>query len=142
MPIYGECGGFMFLCKSLSAMEGTQFYPMAGCFDVNVRMSKRLRSLGYREITLTRNTIIGRKGMRLRGHEFHYSSLENPELEIPDVYQVSSRDGQAISLKGYQVFNTLGSYLHVHFGSNEACAKEFVNACKGFKDQKHVLPST
>ena len=142
MPIYGECGGFMFLCRSLSAMDGTEAYPMAGCFDLHVQMSRRLRSLGYREITLTRDTIIGRKGMKLRGHEFHYSSLQNSEMDVPDVYQVTSRDGQAISLKGYQVFNTLGSYLHVHFGSNEACAKEFVKACKGFKDQKHVCRCT
>jgi cobyrinic acid a,c-diamide synthase len=63
-------------------------------------------------------------------------------MDAPDVYQVTSRDGQGISLKGYQVFNTLGSYLHVHFGSNEACAKEFVKACKGFKDQKHVCRCT
>jgi cobyrinic acid a,c-diamide synthase len=138
MPIYGECGGFMFLCKNLSAMDGIHSYPMAGCFDLDVRMSRRLRSLGYREITLTRDTIIGKKGMILRGHEFHYSSLQNPEINASGVYQVTARDGQALSLKGYQVFNTLGSYLHVHFGSNEACAKEFVKACQGFKDQKHV----
>jgi cobyrinic acid a,c-diamide synthase len=105
-------------------------------------MSSRLRSLGYREITLTRDTIIGRKGMKLRGHEFHYSSLQNPEMDAADVYQVTSRDGQALSLKGYQVANTLGSYLHVHFGSNEACAKEFVRACKGFKDQNHARRRT
>ncbi len=142
MPIYGECGGFMFLCKSLSAMDGTASYPMAGCFDLHVQMSRRLRSLGYREITLTRDTIIGRKGMKLRGHEFHYSSLQSSEMDVPDVYQVTSRDGQGISLKGYQVFNTLGSYLHVHFGSNEACAKEFVKTCKGFKDKKYVCRCT
>ncbi len=142
MPIYGECGGFMFLCKSLSGMDGAQAYPMAGCFDFDVRMSKRLRSLGYREITLTSDTIIGQKGMKLRGHEFHYSSLQNPETQAPGVYQVSARDGQALCLKGYQVFNTLGSYLHVHFGSNEASAKGFVDACQGFKDQHHVLRST
>jgi len=138
MPIYGECGGFMVLCKSLRTMDGTRTYPMAGCFDVDVRVSTHLRSLGYREITLARDTIIGRQGMRLRGHEFHYSSLQNPEFDAPDVYQVTSRQGQVLSLKGYQVFNTLGSYLHVHFGSNEACAQEFVRACRGFRDQHHV----
>jgi cobyrinic acid a,c-diamide synthase len=138
MPIYGECGGFMVLCKSLRTMDGTKTYPMAGCFDLDVRVSTRLRSLGYREITLSRDTIIGRQGMRLRGHEFHYSSLQNPEFHAPDVYQVTSRQGQTLSLKGYQVFNTLGSYLHVHFGSNEACAQEFVRACQGFRDQRHV----
>ncbi len=143
MPIYGECGGFMFLCKDLSGMDETQKYPMAGCFNFKVQMSKRLRSLGYREITLKKDTIIGKKGDVLRGHEFHYSSIEtqkpeNQENDILDVYSVTSRAGQDLSLKGYQVNNTLGSYLHVHFGSNEGCAKHFVDTCKGFKD-KNVI---
>nr|NJM03652.1 cobyrinate a,c-diamide synthase [Desulfobacula sp.] len=137
MPIYGECGGFMVLCKSLRTMDGTKTYPMAGCFDLDVRVSTRLRSLGYREVTLARDTIIGRQGMRLRGHEFHYSSLQNPEFDGPDVYKVTSRQGQVLSLRGYQVFNTLGSYLHVHFGSNPAGAEAFVQACRGFRDQHH-----
>ena len=137
MPIYGECGGFMFLCDKLSGMDETQQYPMSGCFDFKVKMSKRLRSLGYREITLKKDTIIGKKGDVLRGHEFHYSSLENPDSNISNVYHVTSRAGQQISLKGYQVSNTLGSYLHIHFGSNKGCAKHFVDTCKGFKDKKN-----
>ena len=125
MPIYGECGGFMFLCKDLSGMDEARKYPMAGCFNFKVQMSKRLRSLGYREITLKKDTIIGKQGDVLRGHEFHYSSLENQENNILDVYSVTSRAGQDLSLKGYQVYNTLGSYLHVHFGSNEGVCKTF-----------------
>ena len=160
MPIYAECGGFMFLCNTLCAMDPIQKYPMSGCFNFNVQMSKRLRSLGYREITLKKDTIIGKKGYVLRGHEFHYSSIEaqkpeaqNPETQnlayqkpatqkianqkndIPDVYNVTSRAGQDLTLKGYQVNNTLGSYLHVHFGSNPECAKHFVDTCKSFKDK-------
>ena len=138
----------MFLCNNLSAMDQVQKYPMSGCFNFNVQMSKRLRSLGYREITLKKDTIIGKKGDVLRGHEFHYSSLEtqNPETknlanqknDLPDVYRVTSRAGQDLTLKGYQVNNTLGSYLHVHFGSNQECAKHFVDTCKSFKD-KNVI---
>jgi len=153
MPIYAECGGFMFLCNTLSAMDQVQKYPMSGCFNFNVQMSKRLRSLGYREITLKKDTIIGKKGDVLRGHEFHYSSLEsqnretqksetqnraNQKNDLSDVYSVTSRAGQDLTLKGYQVNNTLGSYLHVHFGSNPECAKYFVDTCKSFKD-KNVI---
>ena len=143
----------MFLCNTLSAMDQVQKYPMSGCFNFNVQMSKRLRSLGYREITLKKDTIIGKKGDVLRGHEFHYSSLEsqnretqksetqnraNQKNDLSDVYSVTSRAGQDLTLKGYQVNNTLGSYLHVHFGSNPECAKYFVDTCKSFKD-KNVI---
>ena len=99
-------------------------------------MSKSLRSLGYREITFKEDTIIGKKGEKVRGHEFHYSSLENSDIDLPDVYKVTSRAGQDVSLKGYKVFNTLGSYLHIHFGSNENCARQFVDSCKKFKTER------
>lgn len=139
MPIYGECGGFMYLCGQVSAMDGNAQYGMTGCFDFSVQMSRRLRSLGYREITLTEDTLIGPKGAVIRGHEFHYSSLEDksPEdLAVKNVYRVTSRAGQDIFLKGYQKNLTLGSYLHVHFGSNPACAQTFVDTCARFRQTR------
>ncbi len=142
MPIYGECGGFMVLCESLCSpgsqnRNSQKRYAMAGCFDLRVTMSDRLRSLGYREIQLTKDTIIGKKGDVLRGHEFHYSSVEKTDTRADNVYQVSSRAGQDIQLKGYQTANTLGSYLHLHFGSNPSCAARFVKTCADFKDAKN-----
>jgi len=139
MPIYGECGGFMLLCHQLCTTNyknDIRQHSMSGCFDFGVTMSKRLRSLGYREITFKKDCIIGRKGEKVRGHEFHYSSLEDSDIKISDVYQVTGRAGQDISLKGYKIFNTLGSYLHIHFGSNENCARQFVDSCTNFKNKK------
>ncbi|WP_022665995.1 cobyrinate a,c-diamide synthase [Desulfospira joergensenii] len=140
MPIYGECGGFMFLSKEVS--DGQKEYPMAGCFDFSIQMSKRLRSLGYREIVLKEDTLIGQKGDIIRGHEFHYSSLKEGENQagptgpVKNVYHVTSRAGREISLKGFQTGQTLGSYLHVHFGSNPSCARSFVRACSVFKENR------
>jgi cobyrinic acid a,c-diamide synthase len=139
MPIYGECGGFMYLCSRVSGMDGEKSHHMTGCFDFCVQMSKRLRSLGYREITLTEDTIIGKKGDVIRGHEFHYSSLKDrgsKDLAFKNVYHVTSRAGQDISLKGYQKHQTLGSYLHVHFGSNPGCAQTFVETCVAFRETR------
>ncbi|MBF0574310.1 MAG: cobyrinate a,c-diamide synthase [Desulfamplus sp.] len=171
LPIYGECGGFMYLCKDITvsdelmvkdygqkALEVTETdidnfakiekiknkYPMAGCFPFSAIMSKKIRSLGYRQITLKQDTIIGKKGDILRGHEFHYSSLESDNINICGdnhdgaaqlirVYDTTSRDGQELSLNGYQVNNTLGSYLHLHFESMEGgAASAFVDMCRKF----------
>lgn len=143
MPIYGECGGFMYLCRAISGMDASgKFLPMTGCFDFRVSMSKRLRSLGYREITLKTDTPIGKKGAVIRGHEFHYSSLEEGERLGPgvsDVYEVTNRDGQDVSLKGFQTNQTLGSYMHVHFGSNPEAARHFVACCREFARQNPGL---
>ncbi len=75
MPIYGECGGFMYLCRNIAAADGAAAGKMCSIFDLDIQMSKRLRSLGYRQITLASDTLIGKKGEVIRGHEFHYSSI-------------------------------------------------------------------
>ncbi len=134
LPIYGECGGFMFLCRQV--MDGDAIYPMAGCFDFSIQMSRRLRALGYREIVLQEDTLIGKKGDVIRGHEFHYSAIRDTEPPVcaENVYQVRSRSGQALALKGYQTGQTLGSYMHVHFGSNPGCARQFVRSCQAYRN--------
>ena len=142
MPIYGECGGFMVLCREVSGWDGGPGKEMCGIFDFTVQMSKRLRSLGYREITLTRDTLLGSRGDSIRGHEFHYSSICDESMtgeavsSAENVYQVASRAGQEISLKGFARENTLGSYLHVHFGSNPKAAESLVRRCAQFRSRK------
>ncbi len=137
MPIYGECGGFMFLCKALWPKDHDQPVAMAGCFDLGVRMSGRLRSLGYREITFAQDTVIGARGARVRGHEFHYSSVVSDKAGLYDnVFAVTSRAGQDVQVQGYQIRRTLGSYLHVHFGSNPDVPRCFVENCRKFRKQR------
>ena len=135
MPIYGECGGFMYLCASLTNADADKRYPMTGCFPFSVTMSGRLRALGYREISVKHDTLVGREGEVLRGHEFHYSALEEPlpqEPSIDRVYEVAKRGSKGVFADGYQKDNTLGSYLHIHFGSMEKAGQRFVDACRGY----------
>lgn len=146
MPIYGECGGFMYLCSGITGVDSGETLPMAGCFPCSATMSAKLRSLGYREITLTGDTLVGRKGDVLRGHEFHYSSLDGKSTdtcrEINDVYAVTQREGRRVSVPGYQVYNTLGSYLHIHFGSSPEAGACFVNACRAYRQGGQIRSST
>lgn len=108
--LYGECGGFMYLTEGIVDHDG-DYHAMVGAFPVQARMSKRLRSLGYREATLTGDSLWGGRGDILRGHEFHYSEIDTMPAEIDRVYEL--QDGRR---EGYQVRNTLGGYLHLHFG--------------------------
>ncbi len=137
MPIYGECGGFMYLCSNIIGMDdASTIYPMTGCFPFTAAMSKKMRSLGYREITLEADCPVGKKGDTLKGHEFHYSSLIDETLDgegIQCIYNTTARAGKKISLQGYQKGNTLGSYMHIHFGSHPDAAGHFVSSCIEFK---------
>jgi cobyrinic acid a,c-diamide synthase len=137
MPIYGECGGFMYLCEKLVDQNNAS-YPMAGCFPFATKMFPRLKALGYREITLTGDTIIGKRGVSIRGHEFHYSELTRLASEFQTVYQISDRSGLDRAPEGYQISQTLGSYNHLHFGSEPTVAGHFVENCRIYRDRKGI----
>lgn len=135
MPIYGECGGFMYLCSHIEDREGKR-HAMADCFPFSATMFPRLKALGYREVALTVDTIIGKSGQRIRGHEFHYSELKKATSEIKTIYQISDRTGLHKPPDGYLVHRTLGSYNHLHFGSQPQAASNLVNSCYVYQCEK------
>jgi len=116
MPIYAECGGFMYLCKELQDTED-RLHPMCGCFPFRSRMHTKLRTLGYREVCFGRDSILGQKGQLARGHEFHYSDLDDLDAgpETIPVYSAVARRNDGRKSEGYLVNRTLGSYIHLHF---------------------------
>lgn len=138
MPIYGECGGFMYLCREIVDVEGLA-HPMTGCLPFKSRMIGSLKSLGYREIHLRRSTLLGPADTRLRGHEFHYSETEI-DAGWQGVYEVSDRQGRPKANEGFITQQTLGSYYHLHFGSQPAAAAHYVAACREFLQVKRKKP--
>jgi cobyrinic acid a,c-diamide synthase len=137
MPIYAECGGFMYLCEML-VDQNNENYPMAGCFPFATKMFPRLKALGYREITLTGDTVIGKRDISIRGHEFHYSELTRQAAGCQTVYQISDRSGLDRLPEGYQINQTLGSYNHLHFGSQPAVAGHFVENCRMYRHRRSL----
>ncbi len=123
LPVYAECGGLMLLAESIDGR------PMAGVFPARARMLPRRRALGYREVVLTGDSPLGGKGMRARGHEFHYSEMEMPS-GVARGYRLSRRGEEDLGSEGYRVGNVLGSYIHLHFGSNPLLARNFVEFCR------------
>lgn len=73
-PIYAECGGLMYLGSSLE-MEA-ESYEMVGVFDGVSKMTTRLRKFGYCIAEPLEDTLLGKKGTAIRGHEFHHSVFE------------------------------------------------------------------
>lgn len=136
MPIYAECGGFMYLCRELTDLEGRTF-PMTGCFPFATRMLNHLKTLGYREITLKCEAILGPAGRTIRGHEFHYSEII-PPTQASTVYTVTSRSGSTGTEEGFCIDNTIGSYIHLHFGSQPDAAAAFVQACSKYRNTNSI----
>lgn len=140
MPVFAECGGFMYLTESLTDRQG-ETHPMAGVVPASVAMQSRLAALGYREVTATRDTLLLPTGERARGHEFHYSTVTYHEPENwPFAYETEGLRGR--KLEGYAQANVLAGYTHLHFASNPSIAKRFVAACKRYKDEHTTRPVT
>ena len=134
-PLYAECGGLMYLSRGIHA--NGQFLPMAGVLPFETEMKQGRSRLGYREVTLKEDSILGRKGEGMRGHEFHYSVIrEGTGTADRLVYRIKDGSGADIADEGYRHGNTLASYIHVHFGSNGAIASHFIN----FKEGKGAEP--
>jgi cobyrinic acid a,c-diamide synthase len=71
-PIYGECGGLMFLSRSIETVD-EKIFPMAGLLPGRIKMGQKLKALGYREVVSRVDNLLFQKGERAKGHEYHYS---------------------------------------------------------------------
>ncbi|MPZ15641.1 MAG: cobyrinate a,c-diamide synthase [Chloroflexi bacterium] len=124
-PIYGECGGLMYLGQALTDFEGSR-HPMVGLAPVESRMQRRRVTLGYRSVTALRTSPILEAGTCVMGHEFHYSELIAPVPAGAAAYRIAER-GDA--LEGFAAGNMLLSYVHLHFASDPSMARRFISAC-------------
>jgi cobyrinic acid a,c-diamide synthase len=133
MPIYAECGGLMYLAREIRDLE-ERVHPMAGVFPFSVRMLPRLKALGYREVTLTADSLLGPAGTTARGHEFHYSEIVGEPIGVPRLYRLTPRRGGEAVSEGYRANRVLASYVHLHFGSNPEVARHLVASCRAYKE--------
>jgi cobyrinic acid a,c-diamide synthase len=135
LPIYAECGGLMYLSEEIRDLED-RHHPMTGILPLKVRMLPRLKSLGYREITLTKDCLLGSPGMMARGHEFHYSEIVDETSGLKALYRLTGREGEISKTEGYSRWNVLASYVHLHFGSNPEVAHQFVERCQERRERQ------
>ena len=134
MPIYAECGGFIYLTEGMEESPHMFRSDFAGIFPVRARMLPKRKALGYRQVEFVHNCILGPAGTIARGHEFHYSEIGAMPPGVERIYRITRR-GTALGLEGYRSRNCLASYVHLHFGANPALAPAFVAACRGFEPE-------
>lgn len=128
--IYGECGGYIYLSKSLTDTAGKE-YRFIGLTDDEIEMTGRLniKRFGYINVEY--------KGFHGKGHEFHYSKLKNENLNIKErVFKIEKPDGRKWEC-GVHSKNLLCGYPHLYFrGSTEIIFNLLEKAVK-YKEQKN-----
>ncbi len=107
--IIAESGGFMYLVSSIDN------YPMCDIFKGQGKMTDRLQRLGYVNIILNEDTILGKKGDSITGNEFHRSIIDTQETPV---FYIKKTKADKEWQCGYQYKNTLGYYQHINFLGN------------------------
>ncbi len=142
LPIYAECGGFMFLCRSLE-YEGRD-YPMAGVLPLSTGFCPRPQGLGYTEARVVEENPFFEVGSLIRGHEFHYSRCLAPlgqaspdeSCEGPRMALVMERgQGMLHGLDGVLQGNTFAAYNHIFALAEPGWALRFVTAAAKYRDE-------
>ncbi|MFT8862744.1 MAG: cobyrinate a,c-diamide synthase [Acetobacter fabarum] len=110
-PVHGECGGFMVLGQGLEDAQGVR-HGMAGLLGHSTSFARRKLNLGYREATLVADGVLGARGARLRGHEFHYATVLEGGQDAP-LASLRSGIGEELGMCGGQRGFVSGSFFHV-----------------------------
>jgi len=131
MPIFAECGGFMYLTEKIRDFADN-VWPGAGIIPAEVKMTRSLAALGYVDATAMQDSIIANRGDILRGHEFHYSQLTGIGAG-ETAYSLLGGMGGDFRGDGYIKGNLLASYVHLHLRSNPKAAHNFINSCKKYR---------
>lgn len=123
MPIYAECGGLMYLTKSIH--DGKKKHPMVGLIDTETQMTKKM-TLNYTEGRINKKCVISNGSQKLRGHEFHFSEVNAIPKDIKFAYDLKIGKGIKNRKDGLILYNILASYGHLYFDSSNY-AKQFVS---------------
>jgi cobyrinic acid a,c-diamide synthase len=129
VTVYAECGGLMYLGRSLYDLDG-ETHPMVGLIPAVSAMSKSRLTLGYHEVESCSDNPVLKMGQRVRGHEFHWSTLERPPTPEESVYKVVDQQGRP---DGFRSGSVWASYVHIHLGSNQHLAPRFVETCARYR---------
>jgi cobyrinic acid a,c-diamide synthase len=114
LPMYAECGGLMYLGRSIQTHQGESF-PMAGVLPYDFHMGKSPQGHGYTVLEVTGDNPYFPKGALLKGHEFHYSRLQpEPGPEARLVFRLTKGAGISGGLDGLIHKNVLATYTHLH----------------------------
>jgi len=111
-PAHGECGGYMVLGQSLTGQAGDA-HRMAGLLDASFSFAKRNLHLGYRQARLVEPHPLGPKGALLRGHEFHYATIEVGSSRDKPFAFVRDAHGGAEQAEGNRRGYVSGSFFHL-----------------------------
>lgn len=134
MPIYAECGGLIYLSRSLKWND--KIFPMAGLFDIDLEMSRKPMGHGYIEAEVDKKNPFFEIGTLIKGHEFHYSGPKSNFESYPTCLNIKIGSGIGGNRDGLLYKCCFAGYIHIHATGAKKWANSFVRAALSYKDMK------
>jgi cobyrinic acid a,c-diamide synthase len=130
MPVYGECGGLMYLTEEISA-ERT--YRLCGLLPATTEMTTKVQALGYVQGKTVHALPCFPSGLSIRGHEFHYSRVI-PASDATYAFTLQRGKGIENGRDGLMQTHAIGTFTHAYFSRD--FARNFIQCCAGSKSMQ------
>lgn len=126
MPFLAECGGFLYLHRTLEGSDG-KHWEMAGVYPFDAYRTNRLRRFGYVRLLTS-------SGQEIHGHEFHYWESDDPGTDWEAVKPTGNRSWRCIHEKGGQI----GGFPHLYYASCPDFLRKWLDVCAKGSQQKYI----
>lgn len=133
MPTIAECGGFMYLGKSLEDGKG-QAHDMVGVFNFDSFSGKSLRRFGYVTMTAQKDNLLCKACDKINAHEFHYWDTAENGNGFTAAKPQSDKSWQCCITSE----SLYAGFPHLYFWSNIKFAENFARAAKSYKEKNNL----
>ena len=130
MPSVAECGGFLYLQRTLDAADSREAYPMCGVLRGECHNTGRPVRFGYVTITAKRDCFL-RDNESIKAHEFHYYDTSDNGQDCHAVKPVGNRSWECI----YADKNHWWGFAHLYYPSNPDFVKNFIKRAQEYKQE-------
>ena len=125
LPVYAECGGLMYLARSIEWQQ--EKHDMVGAIPADIIMESKPQGRGYVQLRETADGLWpARSGKTIAAHEFHYSRFLNLPKSARFAFQVLRGNGIDGEHDGYIRNNMLACYTHQRNTRNNDWVVRFV----------------
>ncbi len=132
LPTIAECGGFMYLHHVITGQQNSS-HRFVGYIKKNCHWKGFHSHFGYVELMPNVNSILGKRDVVLRGHEFHYFDSEDPGCALLAIKPGSGKNWET----GYCTDTLYAGFPHIHFWGSKESARNFVKAAKEYRKKEN-----
>ena len=134
MPVYAECGGLMYLGRTLKWHN--KEYNMCGVFPFDVVVEQKPQGHGYACMKVVQENPFFSVDTLIKGHEFHHSRVINIDPQAKFAYEVIRGHGIDGKHDGMVYRNSFATYNHIHALAHPEWAKRFIHHAVLWRNQK------